>query len=482
MFENQEQSVWDKLTPQQRFVAESVLANLKDGLPPWEQGWITQDAPISAITGKRYNGMNFLALMLYAKERGYTDNRWLTFNQMKEKGWRFKTNGVGESLGKKAGMSIEYYELRDRQTKKPYDESVTDGMTADEKWQYEKDNVYSWRKYYTVFNGDIIDGIPQREVREIDSDEINERMENFLQGWSENESPIVYGGDKAYYVPDTDKTHLPTRHSFKSMQGFYGTALHEVGHSTGHPSRLNRVLSTDKSSSEYAEEELCAEFVSVFLCAEFGVRQDAEHLQNNSAYIKSWYRQIQDDPNILMAAIADANKIAKYVMGKEKEFAEQKQGENEMEQQEENKSEVFIRPSEVAASAVVARAVSVDMTARGESSLTRMGDREVVAKAGSTYSGEKFKKLYNGGSIFGRADSDARALMTRLAVFTGQDKEQLIRVFQSSGQCREDIPLETYEKMADEAMALVAEKRGSAPLQAVAAANHNRRAGVNAKA
>lgn len=128
MFKNQEQSVWDKLTPQQRFVAESVLANLKDGLPPWEQGWITQDAPISAITGKRYNGMNFLALMLYAKERGYTDNRWLTFNQMKEKGWRFKTNGAGESLGKKAGMSIEYYELRDRQTKKPYDESVTDGM------------------------------------------------------------------------------------------------------------------------------------------------------------------------------------------------------------------------------------------------------------------------------------------------------------------------------------------------------------------
>ena len=72
--------------------------------------------------------------------------------------------------------------------------------------------------------------------------------------------------------------------------------------------------------------------------------------------------------------------------------------------------------------------------------------------------------------------------MTRLAVFTGQDKDQLLRVFQLSGQCREDIPLETYEKMADEAMALVAEKRGSAPLQAVAAANHNRRAGVNAKA
>lgn len=479
MYNVQQKDVWEKLTPQQKFVAETVLDNLRDGVPPWQQGWCVLDAPVSAITGKRYNGINQVALMLYAHRRGYSDNRWLTFNQMKDKGWRFKTNEEGVSLGKKAGMSIEYYELRDKKTKKPYDEFVTDGMTADEKRQYERDNVYALRKYYTVFNGDIIDGIPKRETREIAPDEINERVETFLQEWSENESEIIYGGSKANYVPITDKIHLPNRDSFYSMQGFYGTSMHEVGHSTGHTSRLNRALSTDKESPEYAEEELRAEFASAFLCAEFGIKPDTEQLENNSAYIKSWYNAISEDPNVLIAAIADANKITKYVTAKEKEFAAQKTTEKEVEQNEQ-KSDIFVRPSEAAATAVVARAVPVDMTSRGIDSLTRMDDREVVEKAGSTYSGEKFKKLYNGGSIFGRADSDARALMTRLAVFTGRDKEQLIRVFQSSGQCREDIPLAVYDKMAEDAIAFVAEKRTSAPLQAVAVGG-KRYAGVNAK-
>ena len=399
---------------------------------------------------------------------------------MKEKGWCFKTNEEGVSLGKKAGISIEFYELRDRKTKQPYDEHVTDGMTADERHQYEKDNVYALRKYYTVFNVDIIDGIPERETHEIEPNEINERVETFLQNWSENESEILYGGSKASYVPSTDKIHLPPRNSFYGMQGFYGTSLHEVSHSTGHKSRLNRVLSTDKESPEYAQEELRAEFASAFLCTEFGVKADEESLENNSAYIKSWYDTISEDPNVLMAAIADANKIAKYATAKEREFAEQKKTGKEMEKTEKEKSDVFMRPSEVAVSAIVANAVPANITTRGVESLTRMDDRNVVERLNNTYRSEQFKTLYNGGSILGRVDMDARALMTRLAVFT-QDKEQLMRVFRSSGQYRENVSPEIYGKMADNAMALVAEKRANVPLHATASVG-NRHAGVNAKA
>ena len=473
-----QKDVWDKLTPQQKFVAETVLENLRDGVSPWKPCWV-QDAPVSAITGKRYNGINQVALMLYAHKRGYSDNRWLTFNQMKEKGWCFKTNEDGVSLGKKAGISIEFYELRDKKTKQPYDAHVTDGMSADERQQYEKDNVYALRKYYTVFNGNIIDGIPERETHEIESNEINERVETFLQNWNENESEILYGGNKANYVPSTDKIHLPPRNSFYGMQGVYGTSLHEVSHSTGHKSRLNRVLSTDKESPEYAQEELRAEFASAFLCTEFGVKADEESLKNNSAYIKSWCNTISKDPNVLMTAIADANKITKYVTAKEREFAEKKKTEKKMEQTEKEKSDMFMRPSEVAAATIVTRAVPADMMTRGVESLTRMDDRNVIERLNNTYRSEQFKTLYNGGSILGRADMDARALMTRLAVFT-QDKEQLMRVFRSSGQYRENVSPDIYGKMAEEAMAFVAEKRTSAPLQAVAAGG-KRHGGANAK-
>ena len=313
-------SAYDKLTPQRKLLVDAVLKNLENGVGLWEQGWAGGGAPVSAITGKQYNGVNRVFLLLASMEKGYSDNRWLTYKQMEDKGWHFKTDEEGKSLGKGAGVAIEYFELRDKETKQPFDRHTLDGMTAEERAEYMDENVYPLRKYYRVFNGDVIEGIPERKRAEHDPAGQNARAEALIGFWSDTESPIRYVGSAAYYSPKSDEIHLPQKEDFVDMPEYYSTALHEIGHSTGHEKRLNRSLSADRSSSEYAAEELRAEIASMFLEQDLGVAVKDKHIENNSAYIAAWKSSIKEDPNILFKAIADAERITKFVMAKEREI------------------------------------------------------------------------------------------------------------------------------------------------------------------
>ena len=315
-----ENSAYEKLTPARKALVDAVMKNLENGVGLWEQGWAGGGAPVSAISGKQYNGVNRMFLMAATAERGYSDNRWVTFKQMEDKGWSFKRDEEGRSRGKNAGVSIEYFELRDRQTKQPFDRHTLDGMTADERNEYMDENVYPIRKYYRVFNGDVIEGIPERERVEHDPTGRNDRAEALIKYWSETESPIKYGGSMAYYSSTKDEIHLPEKQDFVDMPEFYSTALHEIGHSTGHEKRLNRNLDGKFGSAEYAEEELRAEIASMFLEQDLGVAASEKHIENNSAYISSWKNGIEEDPNVLFKAIADAERMTKFVMAKEKEI------------------------------------------------------------------------------------------------------------------------------------------------------------------
>ena len=278
---------FEKLTPERKALVETILQNLENGDGLWKQGWVNTGVPESAITGKQYHGINNFYLTLISIIKGYSDNRWLTYKQMED-------------------------------TRKPFDRSVLDGMTADERQEYLDANVYPVRKYYRVFNGDLIEGIPEKEKREIDPSGINERAENVLSYWSENEAKIIYGGGSAYYRPSTDEIHLPKKEMFYDMPEFYATALHEVGHSTGHKSRLNRDLSGGFGTPDYATEELRAEIASLFMEQDLEIKVSEKHVENNSKYIKAWHEKIAEDPNVLFTAIADADRIAKYVIEKEK--------------------------------------------------------------------------------------------------------------------------------------------------------------------
>ena len=563
MSDEQKSTAYDRLTPQRKQLVDAVLKNLENGVGLWKQGWSGGGAPVSAITGKRYNGVNRIFLMLASMERGYSDNRWLTYKQMEDKGWSFKTDAEGRSLGKGAGVAIEYFELRDKQTKQPFDRHTLDGMTADERNEYMDENMYPLRKYYRVFNGDVIEGIPEQKKGEHDTTGYNARAENLISYWSETESPIRYGGSAAFYSPQTDEIRLPKKEDFVDMPEFYSTALHEIGHSTGHEKRLNRVMSTDRKTPEYAEEELRAEIASMFIEQDLGVEVKEKHIENNSAYIGAWKSKIKEDPNILFKAIADAERITKFIMAKEKEikketepFAvvedtdeygetvyrvemcaehgqtqyalsgypfrsrealmsefgkmqelpfwrdkafeevsreelqarsiaraeEQEKKEERLSEIEEEKSEVFLPPSELAAtmSGESPAARPVDMAGRGIESLTRMEDRELVERASKTKQGAKFSALFNGIAVLGSEEKNERSLMARLAVHT-TDKEKLLRVFRASGQYRDEKPNAYYDKMATEELQFMAELRRRPKMPVAANAGSRGHYGVNAK-
>ena len=537
------------------------MKNLDEGAGIWRAGWSMPKVPESAITKKQYHGINNVTLSLVSMSRGYGDYRWVTFNQMQEKGWTFKTDEEGNSLGKGAGVSIEYFDLIDKQTGKRLDKSVLDGMTIEEKNDYFAQNVKPIRKFYRVFNGDIINGIPALEKTEINPMEKVDRVEQLLDYWNENEAKIVYGGSQAYYRPKTDEIHLPNREKFFSMQEFYSTALHELGHSTGHESRLNRNIENLFGTPDYALEELRAEIASMFIEQDLEIQVDAEHKRNNSAYIAAWKQEIKDNPNALFTAITDADKIAKYVSLKVQQKNNQVQNEQkktiekyaivtdknhydetvykvymagaygqtalainyafsskealmeefgklqtlpfwadkefqectfeelqdfsieraEKEQIQEEKSEVFVKPSEIAARAMPATAGKpVDMSERGIESLTRMGDRDVVERASKTRDGAKFTQLYQGISVLETEEKNERSLMSRLAMFCNGDKEQLLRIFKSSGQFRDEKPNSFYERMAEQSLKFVEsiKSKNASPLRPIWGKG---KGGVNAK-
>lgn len=541
MSENEtKSSAYEKLTPQRKQLVDQVLANLDKGNLFWTQGWVAAGAPESAVTGKKYRGINNLYLSLVAMAENYGDNRWATFRQMEEKGWTFKKDEEGHTLGKGKSVSVEYYEMRDKETKRRFDRSVLDGMTFDEQREYMDKNVYWLRKFYRVFNCSLMDGVPAKEMPMIDVNDRIEKAEAILDYWNANESKIVYGGSQAFYRLSTDEVHLPEREKFKSTQSFYDTALHEIGHSTGHESRLNRDLSGGFGSQSYAMEELRAEIASIFMAQDLGIEPSEDRLQNNAAYIQSWKDEIKENPNALFTAIADADKIARYVSSKEQAYRQTKDVEfyaiveetNAYSEQvyrcyicdeegkvkplinygfadrdalekeldkikeldlwkdksfeevgmeklkaksaekgtagkvEQEKSTEYVRPSELVAAEVAAKALPVSMDGRGMESLTRMSDRETLSRA-ETYYGKdgKFSDLYHGKNVLKSEEASEYGLMVRLAIFCGGDKDQLIRVFRSSGQYREEKPNAYYEKMAENSLKFISDtKRSFAPM------------------
>ena len=557
MSENEtKSSAYEKLTPQRKQLVDQVLANLEKGNLLWTQGWVAAGAPESAVTGKKYRGINNLYLSLVAMAENYGDNRWATFRQMEEKGWTFKKDEEGHTLGKGKSVSVEYYEMRDKETKRRFDRSVLDGMTFDEQREYMDKNVYWLRKFYRVFNCSLMDGVPAKEMPMIDVNDRIEKAEAILDYWNANESKIVYGGSQAFYRPSTDEVHLPEREKFKSTQSFYDTAFHEIGHSTGHQSRLNRDLSGGFGSQSYAMEELRAEIASIFMAQDLGIEPSEDRLQNNAAYIQSWKDEIKENPNALFTAIADADKIARYVSSKEQAYRQTKDVEyyaiveetNAYSEQvyrcyicdeegkvkplinygfadkdalekeldkikeldlwkdksfeevgiealkakseekekagkvEQEKSTEYIRPSELVAAEVAAKALPVSMDGRGLESLTRMSDRETLSRA-ETYYGKdgKFSDLYHGKNVLKSEEESEYGLMVRLAMFCGGDQDRLLRVFRSSGQYREEKPNAYYEKMAENSLKFISDtKRSFAPMNEQSGFSKGKQ-GINSK-
>ncbi|MDI9241910.1 ArdC family protein [Fusibacillus kribbianus] len=291
-------SVYEELNHDRKALVDQVVSLMETEGLTWKRGWSTAgvNRPYNPVSGTYYKAGNVIRLMIQSYLKGYTDNRWMTFNHAKSKGWSVKK---GEK-----GIRLEKWIFEERK-------KVQDEKTGEIHYEIKKLDSPKVNLFY-VFNAEQISGIPelQRKTYEHTNEELKQLSYDFMKS---AEVEIEYtDGDEAFYRPSEDKIYLPKEKYFETTGEFLATGIHEMAHSTGHPSRLNR-LSDDRSIENYAREELVAEFSAVFVQADLGVTVP-EGLQNNSAYIKSWIQMLTDDPNALFRACREADRSSERLM------------------------------------------------------------------------------------------------------------------------------------------------------------------------
>lgn len=301
----------EKIEEKRQKLVNTLIEFIENNPTQWEAGWykVATEPPFNGKSEKAYKGLNAFYLCVLSMLKGYRDPRWVTFKQAKELGGNVKS-------GEKSS-EIFYWSFYDKATKKPYEEKTCEGMTKKERLEYWEKNVRPVIKFYQVFNAEQCENLPEykRETTpEMEAEERQRQNAVIEQIIANSDAPVNYdGGNRAYYSPAEDSIHLPAIKDFKTMQDYYATALHEIAHSTGHESRLNRNLLSLFGTSEYAKEELRAELASVFMQVEYGISIEGKHFENHGAYLAGWLKSVKDNKNDFFAAATDAEKITGYI-------------------------------------------------------------------------------------------------------------------------------------------------------------------------
>ena len=286
-----------------RKFAERVIAMLKEGTAPWQKPWepARHSPHFNPVTGTVYRGINRIITLM----SGYDDPRWMTYQQARAAGYQVRR---GEK-----GTHIAHYKWtleKDR-----LDENGRPVLDAD--GNPEKEIIRLQRpivSLYSVFNVAQIEGdippLPKDPGHEWNP---HERAEKILEA---SRADIRHDqADRAFYRPFTDEIHLPPKDRFDAPDKYYATALHELGHWTGHKSRLDRTGGAFGTEA-YAREELRAEIASWMLGEEIGVGHDPG---DHAAYVQSWIRALEDDPSEIARACRDAEDIRDYLLELERE-------------------------------------------------------------------------------------------------------------------------------------------------------------------
>lgn len=278
-------------------VAEEMIRQIEAGTARWQKPWqanVIRMAPYNPTTDKSYKGINAWWLDLM----GRGDPRWMTYKQA--------TSLDAQVRAGEKGTPIEYWQWSERSPQldldgKPvYDE---DGRQKYVNVRLERPRVF----FAVVFNAEQMDGLEPLKVPEPSFDPV-ERAEAILQGGT---VPINHDqADRAFYRPSSDSIHLPLKAAFDGAYEYYATALHELGHATGHESRFGREFGPF-GSEKYAIEELRAEMASYMITTELGL---GHYPERHAGYVESWMRAITNDRNALFRAARDAELIRTWVL------------------------------------------------------------------------------------------------------------------------------------------------------------------------
>jgi antirestriction protein ArdC len=274
-------------------VTDQIVSMLDAGVVPWRSpilGRSKAGHPKNLASGKPYRGVNVFLLAFTAYAEGYGSSCWLTFHQAKERGGSVRK-------GEKSSMVVfwKQYETTDRKTGLPT-----------------KIPVF---RYYNVFNAEQCDGIDIPDaVSFTPTDFLPVDRADQIVNEFEGKPAIEVGGTQAFYRPATDTVRMPGSARFETSEAYYSTLFHELAHSTGHPSRLNReMVATPRpfGSPDYGREELVAEMTAAFLCSAAGIQPAT--IENQASYLAGWLKTIKGDKKLVVSAAGAAQRAADWI-------------------------------------------------------------------------------------------------------------------------------------------------------------------------
>lgn len=283
-------------------VTNKIIEALERGVVPWSRPWISVGRSLALhqnLASRRpYRGINQILLSLEVVMRGFTSPYWLTWNQIQNLYGRVR-KGERSSL-------VVFYRIWEKER---YDS---------DKGTYVTDKIPILR-YYKVWNVDQVDNIdtaPPEGVTLADPAAISQpSAERIVAGYPNGPAIKHAMQDMAAYSPAFDVVLMPELSQFSHASGYYHSLFHELAHSTGHPSRLNRpgIAKADQFGTErYAKEELIAELAASFLCYEAGIEPEVD---NSAAYIEGWLRTLRNDNSLIITAAGQASRAVDYILG-----------------------------------------------------------------------------------------------------------------------------------------------------------------------
>jgi len=268
-------------------ITSRIISEMENGIIPWEKPWLACGKAISYSTGKAYSLLN---QMLLGRPGEY-----LTFKQCQAAGGFVRK-------GEKAHMVVfwKWIEQEDQETG-------------------EKKEI-PFLRYYNVFHIDQCEGVTAKHTAEIafpDKAETTEAAQSIVYDYCSRKGVKLSHkeGDRAFYRPSSDEIVLPVRKQFVSTAEYYSTIFHELTHSTGHPSRLNRLnRAAFFGSEDYSKEELVAEIGAATLINHVGI-ETSSSFRNNTAYIQNWLQVLKNDKRFIVSAAGKAEKAVNLILG-----------------------------------------------------------------------------------------------------------------------------------------------------------------------
>ncbi|WP_332818972.1 ArdC family protein [Sphingopyxis sp.] len=276
-------------------VTSRIIAELEEGRLPWVQPWDSAACgctmPQNAGTARRYSGINVLILWAEVVAKGYASQRWLTYRQAEAAGGNVRR---GEK-----GTVICY---ADRFTPKAEQEQArSEDRSA---------RQVAFLKRFIVFNVDQCEGLPDDYIAPMVSPDPVLTIAEADALIAASGARVQISGGEAFYSPSHDFVQVPPQAAFHEPINWYRTALHELGHWTGHGSRLDRDQKGQFGSESYAKEELVAEMAAAFTCASLGIAPTVRH----SDYIASWLSVLRGDEKAIFRAASQASKASDYLL------------------------------------------------------------------------------------------------------------------------------------------------------------------------